>query len=191
MLIGYATTQEDMTSKTNGSQAAPESEWFEVSDRDWLGPGFKGKKIKIVADAMVPNGVVAEIAGAGISIEVMDRAVRHQSDPAVLNFAHRRGRVLLTLDRDFWDDKKYPLQSVRTGIIYIAEPPDSPDLILRAFGLVYGCFAKSYPLDWWHQMKVKAHVGEFEIKMRTWQGRISRYRLRLRRGFVEAKELEA
>jgi hypothetical protein len=56
-------------------------------------------------------------------------------------------------------------------------------------GLVDGCFAKSYPLDWWNAMKVKATVGEFEIKMRTWEGRVTRYKMRLRNGRLMASEL--
>ena len=59
---------------------------------------------------------------------------------------------------------------------------------MRAFGLVYGCFAKSYPLDWWSHMKVRAVLGEFEVKMRTWEGKVARYRMKLRNGYVVAKE---
>lgn len=94
----------------------------------------------------------------------------------------------MTLDADFWDDRRHPLQAVQRGVIFVAEPPEEHDRILRAFGLVYGCFARSYPLDWWRHMKVRAVLGEFEIKMRTWEGRIARYRMKLRGGYVVAKE---
>jgi len=166
-----------------------ESEWFEISDEDWLEPGFKGRKLKLLADAQIPGPVVAEIMGAKIAIEVIPETARNCSDADVLVLAQKRGRVLLTLDRDFWDDRKHPLQKVKTGIIYVAESPEQHERILRAFGFVYGCFAKSYPLDWWNSMKVRATVGEFEIKMRTWQGKIARYRMRLRRGYLVAKEV--
>lgn len=167
-----------------------EDEWFEISDRDWLDPKFKAKKLKLLADAQIPEIVAAEIRSAGITLATLPQAARRRGDPDILSLAQSQGRVLLTLDGDFWDDRKFPLQVVQGGIIYIAEPPDQHDRILLAFGLVYGCFAKSYPLDWWHSMKVKGVVGQFEIKMRNWQGKVTRYKMKLKRGYVVAKELE-
>jgi hypothetical protein len=161
--------------------------WFEVSDRDWI-PRLKTKKLKLLADAQVPEPVIAEIASAGIPIKAISGATKRAPDATVLQLAEKNGRVLLTLDSDFWGDKKHPLQSVQRGIIFVAEAPGAHDRILRAFGLVYSCFAKSYPLDWWSHMKVRAVLGEFELKMRTWEGKVAHYRMRLRNGFVVAKE---
>ena len=169
--------------KTNADE-----DWFEVSDEDWLDPKFKPKTLKLLADAQVPETVVQEINGAGISIETMREGAKGRPDPDVLQLAQKRGRVLLTLDGDFWDDRKYPLQVVQRGIIFVAEAPEQHERILRAFGLVYGCFAKSYPLDWWNHMKVRAMLGEFEIKMRTWEGKVAKYRMKLLGGRVVAKE---
>jgi hypothetical protein len=95
--------------------------------------------------------------------------------------------VLKTLDQDFWSDRKYPIHLLNGGIIYIAESPEKSDQIIQAFSLVYACFARSYSLDWWRYMKVKAVVGEFELKMRGWQGKIVRYRMKLRGQQVVAK----
>ena len=169
------------------TKTSADDEWFEVSDKDWI-PRFKAKQLKLLADAQVPGPIVTEIGNAGISIKAMSCMAKRSDDRTVLQKAQRAGRVLLTLDADFWDDRKHPLQAVRRGIIFVAEPPNAHERILRAFGLVYGCFAKSYPLDWWSHMKVRAVAGEFEIKMRTWQGEVARYRLRLRGGYVVAKK---
>jgi hypothetical protein len=162
-------------------------EWFEVSDRDWI-PQFKAKRLKLLADAQVPEQIVTEIENAGIAIRAMSPRSKQSSDHTVLQLAQREGRVLLTLDADFWDDRKHPLEAIRRGVIFVGEPPGEYDRILRAFGLVYGCFAKSYPLDWWHGMKIRAVLGEFEIKMRTWQGKVAKYRMKLRGGYIVAKE---
>jgi predicted nuclease of predicted toxin-antitoxin system len=166
-----------------------ESEWFEVSDEDWLEPGFKGRKLKLMADAQVPAYIVQEIRAAKIVIDRIPGELRTYPDTNILMYAQKKQRVILTLDRDFWDDKKYPLQKLKTGLIYVAVPPSEHERILRAFGLVYGCFAKNYPLDWWRSMKVRASVGEFEIKMRTWEGKVAGYKMRLRRNQVVAKEV--
>jgi Domain of unknown function (DUF5615) len=167
---------------------AEDSEWFEISESDWLEPGLPRKELKLLADAQVPEPVVIEIRSATIKISTLSVAMRRQPDVNVLQLAQRQGRVLLTLDADFWDDRKHPLQGLAGGIIYVAEPPDQHDRILRAFGLVYGCFAKNYPLDWWGQMKIRAVVGEFSIKHRTWEGKVATDKMRLRKGFLEAKE---
>jgi len=166
-----------------------DSEWFEVSDEDWLDPRLAGKKLKLLADAQVPEPVIRRIGDAGIKVETLSRALRRHADTNVLQLAQRTGRVLLTLDADFWDDRKHPLQAVSGGIIYVAESPSQHGRILRAFGLVYGCFARSYPLDWCSHMKVRAVVGDFGIKMRTWQGSVARYRMRLQNGGLVAKEM--
>ncbi len=166
---------------------ADEDGWFEVSDKDWI-PQFKAKELKLLADAQLPEPIVREIRSAGIAIKAMSAKGKRGSDRTVLELAQREGRVLLTLDADFWDDRQHPLQTVRRGVIFVAEPPEEHDRILRAFGLVYGCFARSYPLNWWSHMKVRAVLGEFEIKMRTWEGKIARYRMKLRGGYVVAKE---
>jgi hypothetical protein len=101
-----------------------------------------------------------------------------------------QGRVFLTLDSDFWNDRKHPLHSVLNGVIYIAEPPDQYDRIMRAFGLIYGCFARNYPLDWRVHMKVKGTVCGFDIKSRDNEGKVARYRMKLRQGYSVAKELK-
>jgi len=167
----------------------PDDDWFEISDDMWLDPRFNRKKLKLFADAQIPQTVIAEIAKK-IPIDSFSSAKRRTSDPSVLTHAHGKGFVLLTLDQDFWNDRKYPLHSLNGGIIYIAEPPDRPDQIIRAFSLVYVCFARSYPLDWWKRVKVKATVAEFEIKMRSWQGKVARYRIKVRGDRVVARELE-
>ncbi len=172
-----------------GKRASDDDKWFEISDTDWLDPKFKPRKLKLLADVQMPKSVLDEIRGAGLAMATLDGASRRRPDPEILRLAEAQGRVLLTLDADFWDDRRFPLQAVHRGLIYLAEPPDEEDRILRAFGLVYGCFAKSFPLDWWHSMKVKGTVGEFEIKMRTWEGKLARYRMKLRGGHVVAKEL--
>ena len=90
-------------------------------------------------DAQVPEPIVREIGRAGISIETLSARTRRSGDPTVLQLAQKQGRVLLTLDADFWNDRTYPLQAVQRGIIFVAESPDEHDRILRAFGFVYGC----------------------------------------------------
>jgi hypothetical protein len=164
-------------------------DWFEVSVRDWLDPRFVGKKLKLLADADVPKPIVDELNAANVVVKTLANLDRRRDDQGVLDIATREGLVLLTLDRDFWDDRKHPIHFVRRGIVFVDEPPQEYDRVLRAFGLLYGCFASSYPLDWWNTMKARCVVEEFEIKMRTRKGTVERHKFRLRAGRLYAKEI--
>ena len=123
--------------------------WFDISDLDWLGDQRPRKKVKLIARMhSFQTRMVAELRAAGIAVEKIAKKIRRQPDSAILELAQNEGRIPLTIDGDFWDDRKHPLQRVRTGVIYVAEEPGQHDRVLRAFGLVYGCFAKSFFLDW-------------------------------------------
>jgi hypothetical protein len=163
-------------------------EWFEFSEDYMFTEGYIGKELKLLADAQFPNPVVAEIRSAKIKIKKIPLSYDKRDDREVLRMAESDGRVLITLDDHFWNDKKFPLHFLKLGIIYIAERPSDHDRILQAFGLAYGCFAKKYPLDWWGQMKIRAVVSEFEIKMHTWKGKKEGYKMRLHRGRLFARE---
>jgi hypothetical protein len=100
-----------------------DDEWFEIADTDWLDPSFKPKKLKLLADAQIPRLVIQEITAAIIRVDSLDTSERRAPDSDVLRHASKNGCVLLTLGGDFWDDRKYPLQSLQRGVIYIAESP--------------------------------------------------------------------
>jgi hypothetical protein len=165
-----------------------DDEWFDISVSDWLEDGFIGKELKLLANAQFPNALVSEIRSANIKIDKVPSSHFQHEDKDILKLAESEMKVLLTLDSDFWDDRKYPLHTLKTGIIYIAESPSNYDGILNAFGLVYTCFAKSYPLDWWPQLKVRCVHGRFELKMRNWEGRTVGYEMKLEGRRILARE---
>ena len=166
-----------------------QGEWFEISEDLWRDPKTQPKKLKLCADASVPQPFVEELKRAGIPIRTAseDDLVSH-SDNDILAWAKRSKRVLVTLDRDFWNDSKFALQSV-PGVIFVDVAPDDIDGALRSFGLVYGTFAISYSLDWWEGMMARATPEGYVLKMRTWEGRVSRYAIKLAAGKVFAREL--
>lgn len=162
--------------------------WFEISEKDWLNTRVKSKKIKLLADAQFPENVIREYLVAKINIKKIVPSCKNYPDTRILEIAAKMGCVLLTLDNDFWNDRKFPLHLIKNGIIYITEPPNFHERIMKAFGLIYGCFVKNFPLDWWYGMKVKAIMDEFEIKKCTNEGNIGKYKMRLRGGNLIAKE---
>jgi hypothetical protein len=82
------------------------------------------------------------------------------------------------MDRDFWDDKKHPLQN-SPGIIFLDLPPDQFGKAVDGLARFYFLFAKYYPLDWWDNMKARVSEYGFSIRMRTWEGKVSEEEYRL------------
>jgi len=166
-----------------------EGDWFDISDELWLDPQIQPKKLKLCTDANIPLEVVEEIRQAGIPVRTAyeDKIATH-SDKAILAWAKRSKRILLTLDRHFWDDKRFPLQNV-PGIIFIDVPPDNVDNILKSFGLIYGTFACSYHLDWWEGTKARAIPDGYVLRFWNWKGRTVEYAVKLKSGILLAREL--
>ena len=155
------------------------SEWFEVSETDWLPPLTPTKKLKLFADASVPVPIIKELKGAKIPVQsALDEGLSRCDDLTVIGAAKKEGKVLLTMDADFWDDRKFPLHQVH-GVIIVNVSPGDTEGILAALGLLYGCFAQRYPLDWWQSMKAKVTPRGFTLKVHNWEGRNVRYEFQL------------
>jgi len=138
----------------------------------------------------VPLPIIKELRGAKIPVKsALEEDLSKRDDWVIVQAAKKRGRVLLTLDADFWDDRKYPVHRVH-GIIFVDVSPSDISGILAALGLFYGCFAQRYPLDWWQAMKARATPKGFNIKIHTWEGHNVRYEFRLTLGRrLEAREV--
>ena len=161
------------------NSAESKSEWVEVSESDWLPPLTPTKKLKLFADASVPATIVKELRSAGIPVEsALDQGLSRANDQAILGVARKQGKVLLTMDADFWNETKFPVHQVH-GIIFVDVSPSDIDDALQALGLLYGCLAEKYPLDWWQGMKARATPQGFILKIRTWEGRNQQYEFRL------------
>jgi len=166
-------------------------DWFEISEDLWRDPRARPKKLKLCADASVPQQFVDEVRQANIPVRIASEdGLSNRPDAEILAWANRAGRVLITFDQDFWDDRKFPLQNVK-GLIFVDASPSKIDDALMAFGLVYGPFASSYSLEWWEGMKVRAKREGFILKMRTWEGKMTQYAIKLVGGRLYARELSS
>ena len=93
---------------SNSAESKPE--WFEISESDWLPPLNPTKKLRLFADANVPATIVEELKSAGISVEsALNQGLSGADDQAVLGVARKQGKVLLTMDADFWNETKFPV----------------------------------------------------------------------------------
>lgn len=130
------------------------------------------KKLKLCADANIPKPVIDELRAAGLVIDsVTESGLGRHPDENILQRARELGQVILTMDRDFWNDGKHPLQK-SPGIIFIDIAPDQLDKAIEGLVKFYVLFAKAYPLDWWHELKCRVTANSFVIKGRSREGTV-------------------
>lgn len=92
------------------------------------------------------------------------------------------------MDRHFWDDRRFPPEQ-GAGIIFVDVSPENIDVALRAFGLLYGTFARSFGGYWVNGMKGRACVDRFFLKMISAEGRRVIYEMELRGGYLWARQV--
>jgi predicted nuclease of predicted toxin-antitoxin system len=89
-----------------------EDGWVQVSEDMWLEPGEKPQKLRLLADANFPRGLVERLRKHGIEVKTAQELGIHRlPDEQILQEAAERGLYLITLDRDFWQDQQFPLRS--------------------------------------------------------------------------------
>jgi hypothetical protein len=78
------------------------------------------RKVRLYADEGVEEEVVQAIRDRGVNIfSVRERGEQGKPDEVHLATARRESRFLLTKDKDFLDDRRFPLQKHGPGIIYL------------------------------------------------------------------------
>lgn len=141
------------------------TEWFEVTEDIWRQPGVIPPKLRLLSDVHVPKAMVEEMRSVGIDVETaINLGLATLDDRDFLARTTSMGRVLLTMDRDFWDSHKFPLTK-GGGVIYVDVAPGDVQNSLRAFGLLFGCFARSFPGNWTRGLRAKASLSHFVLRM--------------------------
>ena len=164
-----------------------DEEWFELEEGLLREPGTIPRKFKICADANVPKRMVDEIRQSGIPVKTtFEDQVSTKADTSVLAWVKQSDRVLLTLDRDFWDDRKFPLQK-SPGVLFIDIPPDRVDEALEAFWLVFKTFACF--LGNWEEMKIRASRNGYILKGISWDGNNVHYETKVVNGRALVREV--
>lgn len=154
--------------------------WHEFLWKEAPGlPPGSHKRLKLLADANIPKPLIDELRSAGIVVtSVTEEGIASHPDRNILQLSKKLGTVLLTMDRDFWDDRQHPLLK-SPGVIFVDVPPDQIERAIDGLAKFYGVFAQQFPLDWWDEMKAKVSEDSFVLKNITWEGRISEDEFRL------------
>ncbi|MDD5064225.1 MAG: DUF5615 family PIN-like protein [Phycisphaerae bacterium] len=136
-------------------------------------------KLKLYADACIPRCIIEELRAVGLPVEAATEIGNAtQPDENILQQAKKLHKILLTMDRDFWDDRKHLLQK-GPGVIFVDIPPDQATKAIDGLARFYTLFAKHYPLDWWESMKARVTESGFVLKFHAWEGKIKEEEFRL------------
>jgi predicted nuclease of predicted toxin-antitoxin system len=99
---------------------------FEWDKAPSLPPG-QHKKLKLYVDTNVPEPLINELRSVGLALHLAHhKGSGGRPDQNIYQEARRRGLVLLTMDRHFWQDREHPLQTT-AGIIFVDVSPYQPE----------------------------------------------------------------
>src|SRR5579862_6761335 len=121
-------------------------------------------KLKLIADQNIPLDIVKDLQKNNIAINsIYDMKLEGYSDESILQIAKKIKRVLLTTDKDFWDEKKHPIQN-HFGIFCVESGPQNANNFYLSFVRLYIGFARFVPNEWWAKTKVLLKTDGFTIR---------------------------
>ncbi|MGO9566796.1 MAG: DUF5615 family PIN-like protein [Desulfomonilaceae bacterium] len=147
---------------------------------------LKKTKAKFYADENFPAQAIETLRERGFDVLTAREAGRQgHPDENHIAEALRRGRVLITCDRDYLNDRMYPLISCPTIIVFDFGSKTKAEMISAFQCLNYiAAFPQLY--DKW--CKIKAGQGEWIEKIRFQDGSTARNRCRFFRGRLQVWE---
>jgi hypothetical protein len=142
----------------------------------------------LLADKNIPAQVIREMRDAGIDVKTAtELRLDRLEDSDLFDRAKALGRVLLTLDKDFWSRRHYPVAR-GGGIIVVDVPPQGWFAQLQAFGFLYGTFARSFGGSWSRGIRARAHLAGFVLRLRSLSGGEVEYEMALRSRRLQGRE---
>jgi predicted nuclease of predicted toxin-antitoxin system len=167
------------------SDARFEDGWFEVSEDLWQEPGKKPERLRLLADANFPRGLVERIRKPGIEVKTAQELRIHRlPDEQILQEAANRGFYLITLDRDFWSDERFPLRS--SGRLVFVDARDEHIAETNGFKLLL-VLLKSWGGGHGHG-KIRATTESVYLKFLNDRGKQAAYEFKAIRPYIYARE---
>jgi predicted nuclease of predicted toxin-antitoxin system len=163
-----------------------DNEWEELKsdEKDSLILPKKPKKVKFLADQNIPIKIVQELRNAKISIATVEElGLEGCPDENLVQIARKRGLVILTTDRDFWDERKHPIHKC-FGIICIDAGPQDSKKILESIALIDVFFLRYIPREWWDKQKALIKSNGFVLRQIIYNGSIEDNEYMFQRGKV-------
>lgn len=141
---------------------------------------------RFVADESVPDEVLRCLQRKGLDVLTHHQAgLTGHSDEDYISFAKRDGRILVTCDTDFLDDRRFPLLD-SPCIVVVDLGAGTQAEIRSVLALLQHIGVTRFPrlFDKWVKLYIHPN-GEWTQDMRFRDGSSLRERCRLHRGYVE------
>jgi len=150
-------------------------------------PGEKPQKLRLLADANFPSWLVDVLRKRGIEVRTaQELKIDRFPDEQVLQEASKPGQFLITLDRDFWSDDRFPLQS--SGRLVFIDARDEQIANRNGFELLV-VLLKSWGGGHRHG-KIRSTADSVYLKFLTEAGRPGVYEFKAIRPYLYAREYQ-
>lgn len=174
--------------KNREDELFKEGGWFALSEDMWTWwrePGQKREKVRIVSDANFPVQLVEAMKRRGIAVKTaQELGLAKLPDDELLRKVTERGNVLITMDRDFWSDGKFPLH--QRGAIVFVDGKDAGIARTDGFELLM-VFLMSFG-GGWTRGKLRASSERMFMKLSV-DGRNVAYEIKPFRPLIYAREV--
>ena len=140
--------------------------WEEIDPVEDTGRTPRPRRVVFYADRNVDPGLVDALNEHGITtLSALNDLSDTADDKTVREKARDLGRVLLTLDQGFWDDRRHPLNDT-AGIVIIAASPEHSLRVAERLAWFWRVYAAATDIRTWKSMKVRVHHERFRVKFR-------------------------
>jgi hypothetical protein len=122
-------------------------------------------------DENVQTNVIRAIRAYGMRIDtVRELGYRHRSDQEILALAWKRKQMLVTYDRDFWDDDRFPFGPC-AGVLQLPDIGKNLNFFWNILTGPVRLFSRGH--DLWFNTKIRVGEGG-RITVKTWERDLGR-----------------
>ncbi|MBW2739898.1 MAG: DUF5615 family PIN-like protein [Deltaproteobacteria bacterium] len=121
------------------------------------------KQVRFLVDENVPEDLISVLRERGYNTKaVTECELKGRDDKEIFGLARKENRVLVTQDKDFLNDKRFPIQR-NPGLAVLPAYSENEDGFVTAFGHLLTIHGDSHEL-WYEQ---KAHFsGDDTVSIR-------------------------
>jgi len=110
------------------------------------------KRTRFLVDENVPEDLIIVLKEKGYDIKsIANFGLKGRDDKEVFDLARKENRILITQDRDFLNDRLFPIQN-SPGIAVLPAYSENIDAFVAAFGHLLTIHGKSHAL--WREEKL-------------------------------------
>jgi len=161
--------------------------WFAISEDMWKEPGEKSSKLRFVSDVNFSSPLADQIRARGAEVRsAQELGFGTLADAELLSRVSAMGYVLITMDSDFWSERKIPLRSCGGLVLVEGASPayaksDGFELLMVILESLGGVGRRK---------KVKSTATQLYLKGIGEGGQEFFYEIRAIRPLVYAREVE-